>query len=119
MKAYLILLVALSARLALGQTPATNGLQTSTRITARTGPHLSRARQPTPPPIGFWVVEENGGRPALVHFYANNRQEIRTDTMRRKHLSLKRRAVVVRLNERLNSLFDAQSAPASVASLRP
>ncbi len=119
MKAYLITLFALSSGLALGQTPTTNPLQTSARITARTGQHYSRAQQPTPPPIGFWVVEENVGRPAIVHFYADNQQAIRTDTMRQKHLNLKRRVVVARLNEQLNSLVDAQPVPASVAGLRP
>ncbi|WP_018621042.1 hypothetical protein [Spirosoma luteum] len=119
MKTSLITLFALSSGLALGQIPATNPLLTHAQITARTGQYHSRVRQPTPPPIGFWVVEENVGRPAIIHFYADNRQVIRTDTLRQKHLNLKRRVVVGRLNRQLNSLFDAQPVPASVAGLRP
>lgn len=119
MKTYLIALFALSSGMAVGQIPNPNSPQTGNVTTARIGQHLSRVRLPALSPVGFWVVEENVGEQAIVHFYTDNRQKIRTDTLRRKHLNLKNRAVVIRLNKRLNSLIDGQSAPASVADLRP
>lgn len=69
---------------------------------------LGRIRQPPPPPDGgFWVIEENSGCPAIVPLYAESGPEIQADTLRKKHLNLKRRAIVKRMNKRLAVRLDA------------
>ncbi len=119
MKTCLLLLGAFAAGTAFGQIPGPVPPQTGPWVTARGVPHQNQVRQATPPPVGFWVIEEQPKQRAMAHFYANNRQQLRTDTLRQKHLNLKSRAVVVRLNKRLTTALTAQSAPASVAVLRP
>ncbi|WP_020603389.1 hypothetical protein [Spirosoma spitsbergense] len=120
MKTYLIALLALSSRLTFGQIPDPNHPQTGTGTKAHMAQLHNRFRRSSPPPAGgFWVVEENAKTPVIVHFYTDGWLEIRTDTLLRKRLNLKERAVVVRLNRRLYSVLNARPAPATVAVFRP
>lgn len=120
MKMYLIALFAFSAGTASGQIPGPDPTQTGTWADARPGQLQNRLRQPPSPPAGgFWVTEETPKHLAIVHFYADSQRELCTDTLRRKHLNLKSRMVVMQLNTRLHTLLDDQSAPASVAVRHP
>ena len=82
----------------------------------------TRLRKPLPPPAGgFWVVEDQTGarRPVIVRYYNDRRQELRADTLTRKRLNLKHRAVVGRLNEQLSALLDKPIPPTPVAYRQP
>ena len=119
MKTALIALFVSSFGTAFGQLADSVPRATGTWNGAHIAQIHSRFKQPPPPPAGgFWVVEENAKTPAIVHFYTDEWLEIQTDTLRRKRLNLKVRAVVVRLNRRLYSVLDARHAPVPVAVFR-
>lgn len=108
MKRYLLALLTLPSGIVLGQIPSHFSPKTSTWVNVRTYRIPGRIRQQLMPPEGgFWVIEESPGCPAIAHFYAESRREIHADTLGRKHLNLRRRAMVKRLNERLAERLDA------------
>lgn len=102
-----LLVFALSVGTAFGQLsdPVPPAVGTWTSIHARR--LQNQFLQPSPPPAGgFWVVEENAHRPSVIHYYTDQRQELRTDTLRHKRPDLKSRAVVARFNQRLFELLE-------------
>ena len=119
MKMYMIALFALSAGIASGQISGPDPPKTSTWANAPAGRLPRQPGQLPSPAGGFWVIEEIPKRSAIAHFYADSKQEIRSDTLRRRHLNLKSRVVVMRFNRRLHALLDHQPAPASVAVRLP
>lgn len=64
-------------------------------------------RQPAPPPAGgFWVTEANRHNRSVIHYYTDQRQQLRTDTLPHKRPNLRSRAVVARFNQRLFDLLE-------------
>lgn len=108
MKTYLIALFLCSSGIAFGQLIDSVPPSTGTRTKAHIAQIQNRFRQSPPLPAGgFWVVEGQPKAPVIVHFYTDNQQELRTDTLTKKWVNLKRRAVIKTLNERLNTLLNS------------
>lgn len=108
MKTCLLTLLAMPFGLVFGQIPGHFSPQTGTWANIRAVQIQTRLRHhPLPPADGFWVVEEGPNHRAIAHFYTEGQQELRAVTLRRKHLNLKKRAVVERLNNRLTVLLEA------------
>lgn len=119
MKTPLITLFTFLSGLTSGQRIAPDQSTSAAWSTIRTAQHQNRIRQPVPPLTGFWVVEAKGKGRAVVHFYTDKQQEVWTDTLRRKQLNLKSRAVVARLNKRLFSVLNGLGLPNPAIAVKP
>ena len=116
MKTYLTALFALSVGTAFGQITDSVPPQTGTWTENRAVQIAHQSRQTPPSPVsGFWVVEGQPKHMAIVHFYTSNKQELRADTLTKKWVNLKNRAVLTKLNERLAVLLEAVPVSAPVA----
>lgn len=86
---------------------------TGTWTAIRAAQVLGRLRQPPMPAGGFWVVEDKTGQkgPTIIRYYNDQRQELRTEVLARKRLNIKKKIVVLWLNEQLNRALAAQAIP--------